>query len=265
MIDIHCHVLPGIDDGPSGLDGSLDLARAAAGDGTTVLVATPHVSHGFPNDSTVIGERVARVNDALREAGIDVEVKGGAEVAHDMLPRLEDDELRALTLGGGPNLLLEAPLVGRRRRARGGDRARARARPRRGARPPRALSLLPPRSRPARAARGGRRGDLGDRGLIRRRLRRHRAAPDGHARGARPHPRRGIRRARRGAQAAAAALDPVGGVGRPAGARRADRLARARRATRPRRRRAAATRARRRRARAGAAVRLPWRSGRGSD
>ena len=110
MIDIHCHVLPGIDDGPSGLDGSLDLARAAAGDGTTVLVATPHVSHGFPNDSTVIGERVARVNEALREAGIDVEVKRGAEVAHDMLPRLEDDELRALTLGGGPNLLLEAPL-----------------------------------------------------------------------------------------------------------------------------------------------------------
>ena len=111
MIDIHCHVLPGIDDGPFKLDGSLELARAAAGDGTTVLVATPHVSHGFPNDSGVIAAGVARVNDALREAGVRVEVKPGAEVAHDMLPRLEDDELRALTLGGGPNLLLEAPLA----------------------------------------------------------------------------------------------------------------------------------------------------------
>jgi protein-tyrosine phosphatase len=111
VIDIHCHVLPGIDDGPRALDGSLDLARAAAHDGTTTLVATPHVSHGFPNDSRLIGEGVERVNAALQEAGIGIEVKSGAEVAHDMLPRLEDDELRALTLGRGPNLLLEAPLA----------------------------------------------------------------------------------------------------------------------------------------------------------
>jgi protein-tyrosine phosphatase len=111
VIDIHCHVLPGIDDGPSDLDGSLALARAAEDDGTTVLVATPHVSYGFPNDSGVIREGVARVNDALRDAGIGVEVRTGAEVAHEMLGRLEDDEVRALTLGGGPNLLLEAPLA----------------------------------------------------------------------------------------------------------------------------------------------------------
>jgi protein-tyrosine phosphatase len=111
VIDIHCHVLPGIDDGPSDLDGSLALARAAENDGTTVLVATPHVSYGFPNDSRVIRDGVARVNDALRDAGITVEVKSGAEVAHPMLARLDDDELRSLTLGGGPNLLLEAPLA----------------------------------------------------------------------------------------------------------------------------------------------------------
>jgi protein-tyrosine phosphatase len=111
VIDIHCHVLPGIDDGPANLDGSLALARAAETDGTTVLVATPHVNYGFPNDSDVIRDGVERVNAALNEAGIGVEVTTGAEVAHEMLGRLEDDELRALTLAGGPNLLLEAPLA----------------------------------------------------------------------------------------------------------------------------------------------------------
>ena len=44
MIDLHCHVLPGIDDGPETMDGSLELARAASDQGTTVLVATPHVT-----------------------------------------------------------------------------------------------------------------------------------------------------------------------------------------------------------------------------
>ena len=44
MIDLHCHVLPGIDDGPETMDGSLELARAASAQGTTVLVATPHVA-----------------------------------------------------------------------------------------------------------------------------------------------------------------------------------------------------------------------------
>jgi len=111
VIDIHCHVLPGIDDGPRDLDESLALARVAEGDGTTVLVATPHVSHTHPNDSQIVREGVARVNEALREEGIGVEVRTGAEVAHPMLGRLGDDELRALTLGGGPNLLLEAPLA----------------------------------------------------------------------------------------------------------------------------------------------------------
>ena len=111
MIDIHCHVLPGIDDGARDLDESIEFARVAEADGTTVLVATPHVNYIHPNDSRTVRDGVTRVNEALREEGIGVEVKPGAEVAHQMLGRLDDDELRALTLGGGPNLLLEAPLA----------------------------------------------------------------------------------------------------------------------------------------------------------
>jgi protein-tyrosine phosphatase len=110
MIDLHTHVLPGVDDGPATLDGSLELARAAADEGTSTLVATPHVAWGFPTPAATMHEGVARVNQALQEADIGVAVAPGAEIAHDMLARLDDDELRGLTLGGGPNILLEAPL-----------------------------------------------------------------------------------------------------------------------------------------------------------
>jgi protein-tyrosine phosphatase len=110
VIDLHCHVLPGVDDGPRSLEGSLDLARAAAREGTRTLVATPHVNHRYPTPADTMRKSVERVNGALHEAGIPVEVAPGAEIAHDTLPRLGEEELRALTLGGGHSVLLEAPL-----------------------------------------------------------------------------------------------------------------------------------------------------------
>ena len=48
MIDIHCHILPGIDDGPADLAGSVEMARAAAEVGITRIVATPHLRGDFP-------------------------------------------------------------------------------------------------------------------------------------------------------------------------------------------------------------------------
>ena len=48
MIDIHCHILPGIDDGPKDLEGSLEMARAAVSAGITTVVATPHLRADFP-------------------------------------------------------------------------------------------------------------------------------------------------------------------------------------------------------------------------
>src|ERR1700737_3394202 len=45
VIDIHCHVLPGLDDGPPSMPGALALAEAALAAGTTTLVATPHIDH----------------------------------------------------------------------------------------------------------------------------------------------------------------------------------------------------------------------------
>jgi protein-tyrosine phosphatase len=111
VIDLHCHVLPAIDDGPRDLAGSLALARAAVAGGTSTIVATPHVSWGYPEVSAdVVAHRVDEVNAALRREGIDLEVRPGAEVALTRGIELPDEELARVHLGGGPWLLLEAPL-----------------------------------------------------------------------------------------------------------------------------------------------------------
>ena len=111
MIDLHCHVLPGIDDGPATMEGSLALARAAARDGTRTLVATPHVSVRYANDAATIAALTAEVAAELHDFGIELEVRPGAEIAISKLPEMEPGELAALGLGGGPYLLLEPPFT----------------------------------------------------------------------------------------------------------------------------------------------------------
>lgn len=110
MIDLHAHVLPGIDDGPADMEAALALVRAAAADGTRKIVATPHVSERYPNDAAMIAAKVAELRAALARAGIAVEIVAGAEIALARLGDLGDDDLRALSLGGGPALLVEPPL-----------------------------------------------------------------------------------------------------------------------------------------------------------
>ena len=66
MIDLHCHVVPGIDDGPATLEGSLDLAEAAEAAGITTLVATPHVSWRYLNDAATMRDGVRAVRAAIR-------------------------------------------------------------------------------------------------------------------------------------------------------------------------------------------------------
>ena len=109
MIDLHSHILPGVDDGPSTMAGSLDLARAAVAAGTRTILATPHISH----DHGVAPERIAAgledLRAALAEAEIPLEVLPGGEIAIWRLIDLDDETLRALALGGGPYLLVESP------------------------------------------------------------------------------------------------------------------------------------------------------------
>jgi protein-tyrosine phosphatase len=111
VIDLHCHVLPGIDDGPATTAAALDLARAAREAGITTIVATPHVDPSYPaNDAARVAAAVTAFQDELHAAGVGIRVMPGAEVAVTRAVDLPDDELRALTLGGGPWLLLECPI-----------------------------------------------------------------------------------------------------------------------------------------------------------
>jgi protein-tyrosine phosphatase len=110
VVDLHCHVLPGVDDGPRVIESSLALCRAARDDGTRTLVATPHVNPDYPDvTAALIQELVGVVNGALRAEDIDVTVRPGAEVALSRVGELSDLELDQLGLGGHRYLLIELP------------------------------------------------------------------------------------------------------------------------------------------------------------
>ncbi len=115
VIDLHCHVLPGIDDGPATIEGSLALARAAAAGGTRTVVATPHVNWRYPTDAATIAAAVAALRERLAAEGVrgadgaPLQVRGGAELALTQIPELPPGELERLSLGGGGWLLVEAP------------------------------------------------------------------------------------------------------------------------------------------------------------
>jgi len=109
MIDLHCHILPAIDDGPPTMEGALDFARAAVAAGMTTMVATPHVSPRYPNDSRTIARGVAHLTTRLAEEGIELEVLAGAEISILEAEQLAEAELGRLRLGGGPWLLIESP------------------------------------------------------------------------------------------------------------------------------------------------------------
>jgi protein-tyrosine phosphatase len=110
VIDLHSHVLPGIDDGPATIEGSLALARAAAAEGTDVLVATPHVNSRYANDPETIARAVAALNELLAAEGVALEVRRGAELAMSRVVEMDAALLAHFALGGGEWLLVECPL-----------------------------------------------------------------------------------------------------------------------------------------------------------
>ena len=109
MIDLHSHILPGVDDGPSTMEGSLELARTAVAAGTRTILATPHINDDPRVDPALIAAGIVELRAALAAAEIPLEVLPGGEIAIWRLIDLDDDTLRALALGGGPYLLVESP------------------------------------------------------------------------------------------------------------------------------------------------------------
>ncbi|HKP89649.1 MAG TPA: CpsB/CapC family capsule biosynthesis tyrosine phosphatase [Thermoleophilaceae bacterium] len=109
MIDLHTHVLPGLDDGPADLDGSIAMLRSAAAAGTETVVATPHVREDYLEGPEAIGPAVVRVQDAAAAEGLELGIVAGAEVAATMLMDLDESALDRLCLGEGRYILVESP------------------------------------------------------------------------------------------------------------------------------------------------------------
>lgn len=81
MIDLHNHLLPGIDDGAPDLDSALQLARMAVADGITHMVCTPHIHPGrYDNSPQTIQPALQQLKQALHDNHIALQIAAGAEV-----------------------------------------------------------------------------------------------------------------------------------------------------------------------------------------
>jgi protein-tyrosine phosphatase len=113
VIDLHSHILPGIDDGARTVEEARELARVAAAEGVTAIAATPHVRSDYPTRAVRMEFGVAELRRDFAERGIEVEVLHGAEVELGRLWEIPDDELRRLTIAQtGRYLLVEFPYRG---------------------------------------------------------------------------------------------------------------------------------------------------------
>jgi protein-tyrosine phosphatase len=112
MIDLHCHILPGLDDGALGLQDSLAMARQAEADGITAVCATPHIRHDHHVRIDGIAARVRALQEDVSAEGIDVSILPGGELAEGEADRIPDAELRLITLGAGGSWVLVEPAPG---------------------------------------------------------------------------------------------------------------------------------------------------------
>jgi protein-tyrosine phosphatase len=113
VIDLHSHILPGLDDGVESPEEARELARLSAGEGIEAIAATPHVRGDFPTTVEQMEQGVAAVRADLAEAGIELEVLHGGEIALERLGELTPDDLERFTLAQtGRYLLLETPYFG---------------------------------------------------------------------------------------------------------------------------------------------------------
>jgi protein-tyrosine phosphatase len=111
-VDVHCHCLPGLDDGPDSMEDSLELCRALVADGITNVVATPHQLGRYDrrNSAELIRETAADLRAELESAGIPLEIVTGGDVrVDDRLLQLIKDGVVETVAGLGRHLLLELP------------------------------------------------------------------------------------------------------------------------------------------------------------
>ena len=98
MYDIHCHILPGIDDGPESLEEAMAMARIAASDGVRAVIATPHgVQVADQGGRDALVRRVQEFSDELRAQDVDLKVNMGVEYL--LVPQLMEEARRGAAIG----------------------------------------------------------------------------------------------------------------------------------------------------------------------
>ncbi len=110
MIDLHCHMLPGIDDGAPDFETALAMARIAVADGITITACTPHIYPGlYENNAQGIRAAIDGLQHVLDRQGIKLKLVAGAD-AH-VVPELIDGlkSGRIPTLNGSRYFLFEPP------------------------------------------------------------------------------------------------------------------------------------------------------------
>jgi protein-tyrosine phosphatase len=111
FVDIHAHVLPGIDDGPPDLHGALDMLRAAVDSGTATIASTPHLRTDYPDVHVhELADRCQALRDEIAREGIDISLVSGAEVSLVWALEASEDDLKLATYNQrGTDLLVETP------------------------------------------------------------------------------------------------------------------------------------------------------------
>jgi protein-tyrosine phosphatase len=107
VIDLHCHILPALDDGALDEQDSLAMGRQAVNDGIEAICATPHIRHDHDVRIEQLAGRIESLSARLRDQGVSVSVLQGGEVAETAVENLSEEELGRVSLGDGNWVLLE--------------------------------------------------------------------------------------------------------------------------------------------------------------
>ena len=110
MVDIHCHILPQMDDGAKNLESSISMAKQAISDGINTIVATPHSQDGlfFPTCKDVVKE-LNLLNEKINDNNLSIKLISGMEVhlCHNLYSKIQSNTV--LTINNSKYLLLELP------------------------------------------------------------------------------------------------------------------------------------------------------------
>lgn len=113
MIDIHCHILPGLDDGPKDMETSIEMVNIALADGITDIVATPHFAEEFPYSADDVMQSYEALKKEIEQRALPLNLHYGLEVQinPDLFEKYSD-RLADLTINRmGKYMLVELPFL----------------------------------------------------------------------------------------------------------------------------------------------------------